>query len=304
MYGRYGGPAAGSIVDLALKSTVNLLSLLFSKIYLPTYSNRLKDTAAYFGATWRSPDITGIQTIALRSEWERTGSGKLKENLLAYNQDDCAALELLSQEIEKLVTESESRPDVDFAYSPKKASTECSSEIHATLEGFLKTAWLDYTRNKIKIRTSGVETSNALATPSLTRNWALRKLPKSGGQVICVPRKRKCPYHPEHPTMLRPTSKDREHAILDIAFMKTGCRKTILRYRGRQSYCPRCGSRYSPPRVRDLRHQLYGKGFHAWVAYLRVALRLSYRLVAKLIRDVFHEEFSYKDFGGIFRANR
>jgi hypothetical protein len=300
MYGRYGGPAAGSIADLTLKSTVNLLSLLFCKIYLPTYSNRLKDTAAYFGATWQSPDITGIQTIALRSEWERTGSGKLRENLLAYNRDDCAALELLSQEIEKLFTESESRPDVDFAYSPKKASTECSSEIHATLEGLLKTAWLDYTLNKIKIRKSGVATSNALATPSLTRNWALRKLPKSGGHVISVRRKRKCPNHPEHPTMLRPTGKDRERAILDITFMKTGCRKTILRYRGKQSYCPRCGTRYSPPRVKDLRHQLYGKGFHTWVAYLRVALRLSYRLVAKLIRDVFHEEFSTRTLEGFF----
>jgi hypothetical protein len=268
MYGRYGGPAEGSIVDLALKSTVNLLSLLFCKIYLPTYSNRLKDTAGYFGATWQSPDITGIQTISLRSEWERTRSAKLKEDLLAYNQDDCVALELLSQEIKKLVTESESRLDVDFAYSPKKASTQCGSEIHAILEGLLKTAWLDYTRNKIKIRKSDVETSNAPAMPSLTRKLTLRKLPKSGGQVIRVPRKRKCRNHPEHPTMLRPTSKDRERAILDIAFMKTGCRKTILRYRGKQSYCPRCGTRYSPPRVKEIRHQLYGKGFHAWVAYL------------------------------------
>jgi hypothetical protein len=128
-------------------------------------------------------------------------------------------LELLGQEIEKLVTEAESRPDVDFAYSPKKASTECSSEIHATLEGLLKTAWMDYTRNKIKTRKSGVETSNAIATPS--RKSALRKRPKSGGQVIRVRRKRKCPNHPEHPTMLRPTSKDKEHAILDIAFIKT-----------------------------------------------------------------------------------
>jgi predicted RecB family nuclease len=249
MCGRYGGPKVGSIVDLALRSSVNVLALLFSKIYLPTYSNRLKDTAAYFGATWRSPAITGIQTIALRSEWERTRSDKLKENLLAYNQDDCAAVELLSQEIEKLVAESESRPDVDFAYSPKKAATESGSEIHATLEGLLKTAWLDYTRNKITIRKSGVETSNALTTPSCTRKWKLRKLPRSGGQVIRVPRKRKCPNHPEHPTMLRPASKDKEHAILDITFMQTGCRKTILRYRGKQSYCPRCGSRYSPPQV-------------------------------------------------------
>ena len=100
------------------------------------------------------------------------------------------------------------------------------------------------------------------------------------------------PNHPEHSTMLRPTSKDKEHALLNIAFMQTGCRKTIIRYRGKQSYCPRCGSRYSPPQVKDLRHQLYGEGFHAWVAYLRVACRLSCRLVAKLTRDVFHEEIS------------
>jgi Arc/MetJ-type ribon-helix-helix transcriptional regulator len=44
-------------------------------------------------------DITGIQTIALRCEWERTRSVRLKESLLAYNRDDCAALELLSLEM-------------------------------------------------------------------------------------------------------------------------------------------------------------------------------------------------------------
>jgi predicted RecB family nuclease len=47
MYVRYGGPPAGSMVDLTLKSTVNLLALLFSKIYLPTYSNRLKDSCLF-----------------------------------------------------------------------------------------------------------------------------------------------------------------------------------------------------------------------------------------------------------------
>jgi predicted RecB family nuclease len=77
---RYGGPAGDSIVDQALKSPVNLLPFLFCKIYLPTYSNRLKDTAAYFGATWQSPNITGIQTIALRCEWERTRSVRIRES--------------------------------------------------------------------------------------------------------------------------------------------------------------------------------------------------------------------------------
>ena len=288
---RYGGPAADSIVDQALKSPVNLLPFLFCKIYLPTYSNRLKDTSAYFGATWRSPNITGIQTIALRCEWERTRSVRLKESLLAYNQDDCAALELLSLEMKKLIAESESRSDIDFAYTPKKAATESGSGIHHALDGLLKIAWLDYSRNKIKLHKSGVDTSPT-PTISSVRQKARRKLPTSGGQVIRVPRKRKCPGHPDQPTMLRPSSKSSEHALLDIAFMKTGCRKTIVRYRGKESYCPYCGSKFVPPQVKEVRRYRHGKGFHAWVAYLRVALRLSCRLVEKFTRDLFHEDIS------------
>ena len=114
----------------------------------------------------------------------------------------------------------------------------------------------------------------------------------SGGQVIRVPRKRKCPGHPDQPTMLRPSSKSSEHALLDIAFTKTGCRKTIVRYRGKESYCPYCGSKFVPPQVKEVRRYRYSKGFHAWVAYLRVALRLSCRLVEKFTRDLFHEDIS------------
>ena len=208
---RYGGPAADSIVDQALKSPVNLLPFLFLKIYLPTYSNRLKDTSAYFGATWRSPNITGIQTIALRCEWERARSVRLKESLLAYNQDDCAALELLSLEMKKLIAESESRSDIDFAYTPKKVATESGSGIHHALDGLLKTAWLDYSRSKIKRHKSGVDTSPTPTISSVRQKSPRRKLPTSGGQVIRVPRKRKCPGHPDQPTMLRPSSKSSEH---------------------------------------------------------------------------------------------
>lgn len=101
--------------------------------------------------------------------------------------------------------------------------------------------------------------------------------------------------------MLRPSSKDREHGLLDIVFMKTGCRKTFVRYRGKQSYCPYCGSKYPPPQVKEVRHQFYSKGFHAWVVYLRVALRLSYRLIAKFTRDLFHEDISLQTINTFFQ---
>jgi hypothetical protein len=215
---------------------------------------------------------------------------KVKENLLAYNEDDCVALELLSLGMEKLLAEAESRLDVDFAYAPKKAATECGSQIHQSFDRLLKTAWLGYSRNRIKLHNSRADENYASRRSSASRKHTSRKFPTRGGRVIGVPRKRKCPRHPDQTTMLRPSSKLREHVVLDIAFMNTGCRKTIIRYRGRQSYCPPCGSKYPPPKVKEKRRQLYGEGFHAWAAYLRVALRLSCRLVAKSIRDLFHED--------------
>ena len=83
--------------------------------------------------------------------------------------------------------------------------------------------------------------------------------------------------------------------------MKTGCRKTIVRYRGKESYCPYCGSKFVPPQVKEVRRYRHGKGFHAWVAYLRVAFRLSCRLVEKFTRDLFHEEISLRTIEAFFK---
>jgi predicted RecB family nuclease len=220
MYERHGGPPTGSDLARSMKSSVNLLSLLSRSVYLPTYSNTLKDTASFFGASWQWSDASGIQAIAQRYEWERTRSQTIKERLLKYNQDDCAALEVLALGVANVLAESKSRPDIDFAYSPKKVETGSGVEIHKTFNSFLRAAHFDYVRGKIKLHTRGDALPVPLI-PRLKRRPARRELPSRGGRIIRVPRKRKCPRHPEHPSMLRPCSKDREHAYLDIAFTRT-----------------------------------------------------------------------------------
>jgi hypothetical protein len=47
------------------------------------------------------------------------------------------------------------------------------------------------------------------------------------------------------------------------------------------------GQNIRQPQVKEV-----GEGFHAWTAYLRVALRLSFRLIANFTQDLFHEEIS------------
>jgi predicted RecB family nuclease len=103
---RYGEPPERSVPAKAIKAALNLVSVLFGQVYLPTYSNGLKENASFVGAQWRSPDASGLQTIVWRCQWERTHVGSLKDQLVAYNQDDCAALTLLTEELVRLRLES------------------------------------------------------------------------------------------------------------------------------------------------------------------------------------------------------
>jgi predicted RecB family nuclease len=72
--------------------TLNLLSVIFGRIYFPTYSNGLKDVARSFGFSWAEKEASGLQTICWRQDWERTKAEVLKQRLIDYNADDCAAL--------------------------------------------------------------------------------------------------------------------------------------------------------------------------------------------------------------------
>ena len=91
---RYG---ISEILKNTLRSnSLNVLSLLYNHFYLPIYSNSLKSVAAHFGFNWTTTGASGIQSIAWRHLWEKTKDSKVKNQLVAYNHDDCAALQMTS----------------------------------------------------------------------------------------------------------------------------------------------------------------------------------------------------------------
>ena len=57
-------------------------------------------------------------------------------------------------------------------------------------------------------------------------------------------------------------------------------------------YCNICHERYAPPGTRRHRGELFGWNFQAWVVYQRIALRMSYRLIANAAADLFAEQLS------------
>jgi predicted RecB family nuclease len=74
-----------SRIDDAIKSSLNLLSIIRPYIYFPTYSNGLKEIAGYLKYSWSDP------CLIWRQRWLQ-GERSYKEKLLRYNQDDCSAL--------------------------------------------------------------------------------------------------------------------------------------------------------------------------------------------------------------------
>lgn len=94
MCDRYGEPPKDSIVGKAIASSVNLLSVIYARVYFPTYSNGLKEIARFLGFDWCNPLASGLQSIVWRSRWESSRDLSLRADLIAYNLDDCEALRL------------------------------------------------------------------------------------------------------------------------------------------------------------------------------------------------------------------
>jgi predicted RecB family nuclease len=54
---------ADTASGLILNRSTNVLSMIYSNIYFPTYSNELKEIGRYLGCTWSDPSASGIQSI-------------------------------------------------------------------------------------------------------------------------------------------------------------------------------------------------------------------------------------------------
>jgi predicted RecB family nuclease len=290
MCDRYGEPSKGLVEAKIIDKTLNLLSIVFARVYFPTYSNGLKDNSSFVGAHWQSPDPNGLHTILWRSEWERTHLISLKDQLIAYNRDDCAALGLLAEELGKLGRESKSRADVDFAQTPKQTGTEHSAEIHHTFEGLLRSSHSNYSEKRMRFRALRTQTGTDSKKQTTRRVRKKCKLSTRKGRLVRVPRKRICPKHPTQELM--PSREIAEHAFLDIAFTRNGCRKVVVRYVGKRAYCPLCDETYPPSVVKRLQNQVYGPGLQAWAVYQRVALRLSYHLIKQAAHDLLHVDMA------------
>lgn len=295
----YGSYEAKAIAQLAkryqincesiTKRLVNINTYIYGKIYFPVRSNSLKEIGKFLGASWTAPNASGLQSLVWRHQWEAIQNPEYKQMLVTYNEEDCGALKLLTEEVSKIGNMADSDPLVDFAAQPKRHSTENGEQVHRQFEVILKSAHADYDKNKIKLRQSDAEKNTDKQKKSTRREGTQthRKIVPKARKLIEVPRMTACPKHLDS---LEESTKVAEKTIIDLIFTSSGVRKTIIRYFGMKGYCSKCGRYYSPPDISKFSSpQVYGHGFQIWVAYQRVALRLPHRTIVQVIEEQFNE---------------
>src|SRR5262249_26202614 len=146
-----------------LKSrSVNVLALLYARVYFPAYANTLKEIAGCLGFRWSGPDASGLQAIAWRHAWQTTRDETTKQRLLTYNEEDCSALQRVVEMLRSLGNGTQRPADdtgprvtglegVETSPGRKYGNRKFALPEFARIT---KCAYFDYQRDKVLCRNS------------------------------------------------------------------------------------------------------------------------------------------------------
>jgi predicted RecB family nuclease len=281
---RHDTPSEGSAAATAIKSAVNLLSLIFAHIYFPTFTNELKEIAKYLGFRYSGSPASGLEAIVWRDRWEEAKDPTAKQALLDYNREDCEALELVANKLLDLhraapANSQTSHTDVVHTSDMKRESPfgfKRNEFVFPEMETINKAAYWDYQRERVYVK------SGHRSTCKRKRHALPRRMPKPNA-TIEYPRPSSCPTCR---SKLVYRHGKRSKTVIDLRFMRHGIKRWITRYVAQQYRCPSCRSTFYPP-DRRWTAKKYGPNLIAYTIYQIIELRLPQSRVAAGVNKLF-----------------
>jgi predicted RecB family nuclease len=267
----------------------NVLGAVRTNVYLPAYSNGLKDIASSLGVNWTGKITSGIDCIAARMRWEESKDQVIKDESLDYNRQDCLALKRVTDFLVSLgSSESTANPLVQLASEIQVESHGRFGQIDFAIPEMKfinKCARFNYQRDKVLLRTDPAVRASVRRRRSKTRS-----IQKANLEIRC--------NSPSHcpacgGNQIRPIrSSFYSKLVFDLKFNRTGVKRWIVKYFSERNVCLGCGkSFYSDSYPTD---QKTGHNLASWAVYQHVALRLSFTDVGLSINDIFGYCYSGK----------
>jgi predicted RecB family nuclease len=250
--------------------SVNVLSLIYARVYFPIHANDLKSVAGCLGFRWSDPDASGLQAIVWRRTWEGSPEEAPKQRLHTYNQEDCSALVEVVAMLHSLGDEPGRQADgglrvasVTDAGAPYRHRFGATQFALPEFARITKCAYFDYQRNKVLCRTSP-----ALKKAALGKKRSRKKVWKVNREVEWG-RPAYCPHCGS--TGFDPQSKQRK-LVIDLKPFGGGLKRRVTRHKAWRYRCRKCLGTFLPEGYLAMSSG-YGRGLCAWVVYASIALR-------------------------------
>lgn len=278
----------GAEIDTILSRSFNLLAVFFDNIYMPTYTNGLKDIGQYLGFQWSDKNASGIQSIVWRTRWEMERVEEYRERLIRYNKEDCYALLKVKKFIDCLVTkEAQDREssDVVLVDDLKKKSVFKFINGEFALPEFevlRNCAQFDYQRERVHVRTNSyLKKYYAKSTPLSRR----KKYMYTGTPNVSLPapKKEACPLCNKNTCK---TLLNLMKTVVDLKFSKSGVRRWIVQLQSNRFHCVRCKKSFIPEWYKSI-YSKYGHNLIAWTMYQHIVKGQSFRQIAADFDEVF-----------------
>lgn len=265
------------------KRMINLLSYFRTHVYPPTYTNGLKEIGGFLGFQWNEKEVTGLQSIEWRKNWEATAGEKWKAWLIQYNLDDCNALIKVHEWFKQLSINGE-RDDVQQVSKMKKYTPyrlQNNTEYSEDFQCINKAAYFDYQHSKIYWRNRNLVAKKRKKAIHFGKGQMVWQ-PKKVNEVIQMPVLEICP-HCGHKKVYH-SSKQRTFLQTDLKFTRKGIKQWVIEYRSSGGKCARCAKKYYDSVLKQVR---YGNNVFAWSINLYVNYRNSFLMVSRLLEEQF-----------------
>jgi predicted RecB family nuclease len=275
-------------VGAALARAVNVLSIINSHVYFPTYSCGLKDIGRFLGCNWSEPEASGLQSVAWRTAWESSRDESLKAKLVWYNMEDCLALKVV---VEFLV---QVAPGVAAGGSGDPTSPEVvrveDAQGHAdrrhrfgkkesTLSGFdyvNRCAYFDHQRDKVFVRT------NPRLKAAKQRQRRAGRLVLPINKVVELPCKRCLSCNSKKVFQIGGITQQ----IIDLRYFRDGLKRWVTKYVSWRYSCTKCKAIFTHPDFPQVTSK-YGRGLVSWCIYQNVVGGQNMHRVRKVLAEVF-----------------
>ena len=280
-------------VESLIQQAVNLLSVIYSRIYFPTSSNSLKDIARYLGHRWPDEIESGYEALLARHYWEASGELSVKEALLSYNSSDCEALHLVADCVSKMCGQlSTAGPNDDSKFVDTNKLRGWGpfkfGQLNCAIPDFEyinRASYWDYQRERIVLRSRRLRKRIRMHTS--------RRIKYRANKAIAHRRTIACPY-----CKSREIYKwgPRNKTVYDLKFSPAGVKRWVVNYQFDRHKCWQCRKTFMPPRKPWTRSK-YGDGLIRYLVFLTVDLQISQRAAKKLINQFFGLDLSGESAG-------